>query len=548
MKILHTFRRNNTLWLLLLSMVPATVQAQFTYTTNDGTITITRYIGPGGTVAIPDTINGLPVTSIQSEAFTDCFNVTNVAIPSSVNSIGNEAFDFCTSLTNITVDSLNPAFSSAGGVLFDKSTTTLIQFPEGGSGSYVVPSSVTSIESNAFANCTSITVVMIPDSVTNIENDAFYDCTNMMSVTIGKGVSILGYGAFFGCTRLASVTIPDNITSLGIGAFGECFNLTNLMIGASVTNIGSQAFYECGSLTNVTIPNSVASIGSWAFGNCTNLAYIAIPDSVISIAYCAFDNCTKVTGVTIGKSLTNLDVSAFAGCASLTSITVDALNPVFSSVDGVLFDKCQTTLLEFPVLKSGTSYTIPNSVTSIGPSAFEGCTGLSSVTIGNSVTNIGSDAFLGCAGLFSVIIGRNLASIGSEAFAFCPGFFSIYFEGNAPSLGENVFWPHEVGCVYYLKGTTGWTDGEAVILGLPIFVWTPQMHIDDLVISVLTNQFGFTITGSPSGLQLIVEACTNLANPAWSSLGTNVLTDGLSYFSDPAWTNFPSRFYRLRLP
>ena len=83
-------------------------------------------------------------------------------------------------------------------------------------------------------------------------------------------------------------------------------------------------------------------------------------------------------------------------CTSLTAITVDALNSAYSSVDGVLFNKSQTTLIQYPAGKAGTSYTIPNSVTSIGDSAFSGCTSLTSVTIATSVTSIGDEAFYDC--------------------------------------------------------------------------------------------------------------------------------------------------------
>src|ERR1035437_6548260 len=141
--------------LLLLLALPAAVQAQYTDTTNNGTITITGYTGSGGAVTIPDTITGLPVTSIGSSAFYYCTRLTSVTIGNSVTNIGYRAFDSCTSLIAITVAATNSVYSSVAGVLFNKSQTTLIQCPGGKAGSYTIPNTVTSIGSYAFYYCSS---------------------------------------------------------------------------------------------------------------------------------------------------------------------------------------------------------------------------------------------------------------------------------------------------------------------------------------------------------------------------------------------------------
>jgi hypothetical protein len=552
--------------LLLLLTLPAAVQAQFNFTTNNGAITITGYTGSGGAVTIPSMTNGLPVTGLGGGAFFDCISLTSVTIdnsvtsigewafnscssltnvtignsvtnigdyafggcssltsvtiPNSVTSIGDEAFGWCTSLTGvtipegvtnigfgpfaacinltaITVATNNPAYRSVAGVLFNKSQTTLIQYPGGIVGRYTIPNSVTSIGDCAFYKCTSLTGVAIPNNVTSIGDYAFGWYSGLTSITIPDSVTNIGGGAFDGCTNLTSVTIPDSVTSIRYWTFGECYVMTNVTIPNSITNIWDCAFYKCTSLTGVTIPNNVTSIGDYAFGWCTSLTSVTIPNSV----------------TTIGDY-------AFSGDTSLSTITVNASNSVYSSVGGVLFDKSQTALIQCPAGKSG-SYTIPNSVTSIGGGAFSDCTSLTGVTIPNSVT-----------------------SIGDWAFADCPNLTGVNFQGNAPSLGSDVFDYDNNVTVYYLPGTTGWDT----ILDVPTALWPlpyPLILNNGPSFGVQPDGFGFIISWA-TNISVVVEACTDLADPTWVPLQTNTLTGGWCYFSDPDWTNYHNRFYRLR--
>ncbi|WP_279168084.1 leucine-rich repeat domain-containing protein, partial [Muribaculum intestinale] len=180
-----------------------------------------------------------------------------------------------------------------------------------------------------------------------------------------------------------------------------------------VTSIGKYAFYKCSGLTSVTIPNSVTSIGISAFYNCSGL-----------------------TSVTIGNSVTSIGNSAFSNCSGLISIIVDESNPSFSSIEGILYNNDATTLIYCPITKK--TVTIPNSVTSIGYSAFSGCSGLTSVTIPNSVTSIGERAFSGCSGLTSVTIGNSVTSIGYYAFSGCYGLTSVTIPNSVTSIGERA--------------------------------------------------------------------------------------------------------------
>ena len=161
--------------------------------------------------------------------------------------------------------------------------------------------------------------------------------------------------------------------------------------------------------------------------------------AVTSIGNSAFEDCTGLTSVTIPASVTSIGNSVFNGCSYLASINVDANNANYASDDGVLFNKDKTTVIRYPIGKSGTSYTIPASVESIGNSAFEDCRGLTSVNIPASVTSIGNSAFSGCGGLTSVNIPASVTSIGESAFIACSRLTSVNIPACVTSIGESAF-------------------------------------------------------------------------------------------------------------
>ena len=302
---------------------------------------------------------------ICDSAFGYCTSLTSVNIPDSVASIGSSAFEKYTSLNYNEYDNAcylgndnNPYF-------------VLIKAKSRGITDCNISEKCKFICDSAFRGCSSLTSITIPDSVTSIGYFAFEDCTSLTNITIGNSVTSIGSSAFSGCTSLTSVTIPN-----------------------SVTSIGDSAFYGCSSLTSITIPNSVTSIGDYTFYGCSKLTSVTIPDSVTSIGYVAFEDCTSLTSVTIPDSVTSIGDHAFYNCTSLTNINVNDNNKAYKSIDGNLYSKDGKTLIQYAIGKTNMLFTIPDGVTVIGYRAFYDCTSLTSVNIPDSVTSIGNSAFV----------------------------------------------------------------------------------------------------------------------------------------------------------
>ncbi len=285
MKIVKGF-----LALVIALLLQWSAEAQdFIYAITNGSITITEYIGSGGSVVIPSTISGLPVTAIADFAFVSRSKLTSITIPSGITSIGMDAF----------------------------------------------------------AGCIALTSVAIPDTVTDLGEAAFADCYRLTSVVIGNG-----------------------ITGIAANDFSDCTNLTSVLMGTAVRNINAAAFAGCFSLINVVLPNTLTNIGAVAFTFCS-LTNVALPDGLLSIGRGVFENCTNLTSIIIPKNVTNIELEAFNSCISLAAIGVDTLNPMYSSVDGILFNKTQTELIRYPPARAG-RYWVPSSVT-IGQWAFDSC-------------------------------------------------------------------------------------------------------------------------------------------------------------------------------
>ena len=455
-------------------------------------------------ITIPDS-----VTSIGDGAFRGCSKLTSVTIGNGVTSIGNRAFWDCTALRSITIpDSVtdigfrafygvklkfikvltgNPVYSvDERSVLINKKEKKLLYAPCSLSGSYTVPSSVTSIGDRAFEGCENLTSITIPDSVTSIGDEAFRGCFKLTSVTIGNGVTRIGNRAFQSCTALRSITIPDSVTSIGDEAFRGCFKLTSIVVpthfwsvdvpssckiyhsveekaqaeaaarvraeakaraeaaaearakaaeearakarakAKTRTKAEVEALKKAAAEQNLELSNDGETVTGVTY---SYIRSVVIPDGITSIGKDAFFNSKLLTSVTIPDSVMSIGKNAFSGCFSLTNVTIG--NGVTSIGDYAFWDCTKLT-----------SVTIPGSVMSIGKSAFSKCSSLTNVTIGNGVTSIGASAFYGCSDLESVTIPDSVTSIGLGAFSGCSSLTNITIPGHF--WNENKYFTFEM--------------------------------------------------------------------------------------------------------
>ena len=384
-----------------------------------------------GSIVIPDSIvdQGFTyfVSGIGDHAFSNCTGLTHISMPNSIKSIGFCAFQGCSNLDSI-----------------------------------ILSDSLEIINIQAFHQCSGLTSISIPNSVTKIYNNAFYGCTGLTSLYIGNSVTYIGTGAFFNCSRLSSITIPRTVTYIGSNAFGACSNLTtinfnadscrtsgafvtsalqNINIGNNVRIIDSGSFSNCQRLVSLAIPNNVICVGDYALSRCISLTSVTIPNSIKKIGKGAFMGCSSLQSITMPDSVKIIGEGAFNHCTNLNSINVSSGNTHFKSRDGVLFNYNQDTLLCCPGGKAG-YYCIPNTVTSVGKSAFLGCTHINSITIPTSVTSIGEFAFYQCDSLLNAHIHDSVTYIGEWAFSYDTNLRYVNISNSITSIKGKTF----IGC------------------------------------------------------------------------------------------------------
>lgn len=400
------------------------------YTINGSKATVASgSISYSGDVVIPAAITHAgrtyPVTDIAHSAFRNCSALKSVTIPASITTIGEHAFAGCTAMDSVEISDLaawcgisfesrlsNPCYYAHRLFLNEEEIIDLI-----------LPDSITSISSYAFAGCTKLNRVSIPASVTEMGQSVFTNCPEITAITVAD--SNPSYDSRDSCNaiiRTASGTliegcqntiIPNTVTAIGDWAFCECSSLKSITIPNSVTSIGYEAFYRCSSLVSAPIPNSVTTIGYQAFYGCSALRSVFIPASVRGIASSAFEFCPSITTMAVANG--NRQYDSRNDC-----------NAIIETVENRLIAGCMNTV-------------IPNTVTAIDDYAFSGCSELTAVEIPASVTQVGDFSFRACSKLRNVILPESLAAIGSSAFFDCTALNSISIPATVSSIGAFAF-------------------------------------------------------------------------------------------------------------
>lgn len=470
---------NTTLYSLWIKEYIDEVNGLIYKDNKDGSLSVIGVTNPYimMTCSIPEEFEGKKITSIEDKAFSGCFLLKAIEIPSTITHIGELIFDSCYALSQISVSKRNSMYEVIDGVLYTEDKTSIIQYPPkktSDTDSYTIPETVTKISSGAFYNSTlssitipdsateigdkafygsNITEITLPDSLKTIGEEAFALCYKPTKITIPASVEVIGLNAFYCCTSMNEIIVspkneiytsidgvlfskdmktlinypqgksgseykvPDSVTTIEAYSFFNCDSLERVFIPDSVTQIGDCAFYECSNLTEIPISKTIKSIGERVFENCEKLTSIIIPDTVTSIEERAFYCCSEMTSIFIPASVSSIGNNAFGNCSKLSEITVSNNNKYYTSKEGVLFDKNMSKLICYPEGKEVTSYTIPESVTSLEPYALQGSR-LNTITLPNNLKSIRKGALSYINGISTIYIPESVTSIDTLAFFF----------------------------------------------------------------------------------------------------------------------------------
>ena len=371
------------------------------------------------------------VVYIRGRAFGGCTNLHEIDIPSSVVTIYDEAF-LGSSIEIFKVDSNNVNYASSddGLALIDKNTKTILQFSKANIEEYTIPDGIETIGMRSFEN-SNVKKVVLADTTTEIKSSAFAESelkeidlknvevletscfynTNLINVTIPNTISVINSGVFTGCNNLESITVEAGGTSGFRSSDGVLYgtdynkkesllaypinskmteytvesgtekieenvlagakNLTKLVFNTELKEVSSRAVSNVLNLKEIVFNDNLETIGDYAFWGLGKLENLTLGKNVTSIGKWAFENCTALKSVYIPAKVEKLD-SVFTGCNALEAINVSPDNASYSSVDGVLLNKNGSKIVQYPIAKQDTEYTVPSTVTDIATDAFEG--------------------------------------------------------------------------------------------------------------------------------------------------------------------------------
>lgn len=475
------------------------------------------------------------LTYIGSRVFENCNSLQEITIPSKVETIGYGAFAECSGLRKLTCEAVTPPVLTTTDYEFDNPVfrnvdvyNCELHVPEESVGLYheaeqwkefrnifdlegnpgaILPANGTcgkqgdnllwSIDADGVLTITGtgemvnlediyyqgvwmdykkvITSVVIESGATNVGNYAFDNCPRLTSISLSNTITRLGSYSFSYNQGITSVQLPKSLTYTGDYAFSGDSALQNIFLPDDVDTIGEGCFMGCASLAEITLPNNLKTIKFSAF-NGSGITSIDIPHSVDSIGDFAFCRCDKLTELYLPSSVTKLGACPCWGCEKLANITVDEANPKYKSIDGILFNKNITKLIEYLPIREG-KYEIPQTVTSLGERAFGNCTKLTEISIPENVTTMGTYVFQNCQGLSSISLPLQLKEIPNGAFYNCNNLQSVDIRSNITRIGNSAF----SDCSALLT-----IDIPSTVTSIGVFAFAYHMGLTSIICRALT--------------------------------------------------------------
>ena len=368
------------------------------------------------------------VTRIGDYAFYDCTELTSVEIPEGVTQIGESAFACCQSLESVTIPG---SVTEIGEGAFESCDSMMVLELASGLkcvGAFafsecvalrelVLPNTVERIERSAFAGTMALHELVIPGNVQEIGDNAFNGCIQLSSLTLSEGIRVIEEMAFSNCSDLTEVLIPASVECLGDGVFSDCLAMTQIAVAPESEHfvVRDDILYSKDLSVLVhypaakeeqefTIPEEVRKIAGLAFASNYFLMEVMLGDHLEEVGSYAFARCSSLSFVSLPAQTTRLGASPFHDCTMLLEIEVDPNNPCYSSIDGILYNKEQTQLIQYPAGLYDDFYKVPDTVREIAENACYDAQNLEVLKIPAGIRKIGDMAFAFCDQLRDVEI------------------------------------------------------------------------------------------------------------------------------------------------
>lgn len=420
-------------------------EGDFIYDLYDDHADVNKYIGSAQEVVIPDHIKGLPVTGMADgwgNAFYECRGIYSLTIPDTMTDVDfGSSISRCFDMSELLVSDTHPTYASVDGVLFSKDLTTLVRCPCGRSGSY-----------------------QIPDTVRTIRACAFEECQLLYEITLQEGIEFIGERAFEMCCNVSEFTIPEGVTAIGDSAFRNTPGLVTLRLPSTVTDLGFDPFWDCTGedrqLENIFVANGNPALSSkdGVLFNADGTELIAYPGGNPRESYSVPEGVTRLHE----KSFTeNVYLKELCLPASLTDITAigsgwteddnnyywnldadivfAADHPLYTAKDRAIYNKEMTELLYVIGTRDSSTFTVADSVRSIGKSAFKDASDLQEIRLPEGLETIGEDAFAQCDQLISIHIPSTVKEMGDDVFWSCDKLIAVTIPASVETIGSGVF-------------------------------------------------------------------------------------------------------------